>query len=101
MDVEGGGLFAGGLRQALSVDEASMHVLAGPATRQGHGASAHGSGGHVTSPASMRSTKMFSERSKVPRRGGPGWNVVPSRSLNGCPAEMDSSLACAQHRSAS
>ena len=80
---------------------AYMHVLAGPATRQGHGASAHNAGGHVTSPASMRSTKMFSERSKVPRRSGPGWNMVPSRSLNGCPTLMDSSLASAQRMSGS
>ena len=53
-------------------DDANMYVLAAPATRQGHGASAHGAGGHVTSPASMRSTKMFSESSKVPRCNGPG-----------------------------
>ena len=47
MGWSGGGCFAGCLRR---VDEANLHVLAGPAARQGLGANAHGACA-LTSPA--------------------------------------------------
>ena len=69
MGWSGGGCFAGCLRR---VDEASLHVLAGPAARQGLGANAHGACA-LTSPCGLTVVLWRSRLPSRPVRPRSGW----------------------------